>query len=171
MKALDKAKMARSIKNIETLKGILKMMNGGKQHFKLALLLGAAAAMLLGCVGGKGGLNIRLFAEANQLDKEWKNKTVESFEKRFGAPIEKSNANNTVVMRWTKTSAPFWVPSQLYYQSMGPNMSMRVHKPAHYETAKCIIAVSNVDGRITGIKTVEDGWIDRKSFCQKSFGT
>ncbi|MDH7793822.1 hypothetical protein [Ochrobactrum sp. AN78] len=146
------------------------MMNGGKQHFKLALLLGAAAAMLTGCVGGNGGLNIGLFGEANQLDKEWKNKTVESFQKRFGEPIEKSNANNTVVMRWTKTSAPFWVPSQLYYQSMGPNMSMRVHKPAHYETANCIIGVSNVNGRITGIKTVEDGWIDKKSFCQTSFG-
>ncbi|MFD1791345.1 hypothetical protein ACFSE0_06805 [Ochrobactrum teleogrylli] len=146
------------------------MMSGGKWHFKLALLLGAVASILTGCASEKGGLNIGLFAEMNKLDKEWKNNKVESFEKRFGEPIEKSNANNTVVMRWTKTSAPFWVPSQLYYQSMGPNMSMRVHKPAHYETANCIIAVSNVNGCITGIQTVEDGWIDKKSFCQTFFG-
>ncbi|WP_095448738.1 hypothetical protein [Ochrobactrum quorumnocens] len=146
------------------------MMNGSKLHFKLALLLGAVASVLTGCASKKGGLNIGLFAETNKLDIEWKNNTVESFEKRFGEPIEKSNANNTVVMRWMKTSAPFWVPSQLYYQSMGPNMSVRVHKPAHYETANCIIGVSNVNGRITGIKTVKDGWIDKKSFCQTSFG-
>ncbi|PQZ25351.1 hypothetical protein CQZ93_14660 [Ochrobactrum vermis] len=143
--------------------GNYELKDEGMRILKRALSVGLCAVSLAGCVSGDGD-GLRLIAESNRLDKEWKGQTIGSFEARFGAPSEKSTH-----LRWEKTSAPFWVPSQLYYQSMG-NMSMRVNKPAHYETASCVIDVLYENGRITKIKTVEEGWINRKSFCQSTFG-
>ncbi|GGA95308.1 hypothetical protein GCM10011491_24510 [Brucella endophytica] len=146
----------------------MKFIKKTARVIKIALSVSLISVALTGCLSKWQTFHID-FGIGKKLEKDWKGTSVQSFESRFGAPTEKTTTNNVTTMKWI-ASKLHWVSSQLYNQPLGPNMYMRVYKPAHYETANCILAISSEGGIITGVKIISDATIERKSLCQTSFG-
>lgn len=134
---------------------------------KTSLLLGVLMMTLTGCVSENGKIYWE-YGVGKALEKEWNGSTIQSFERRFGAPIETTTNKNVTTMKW-RTSKIQWMPRRFETIGAGPNMTMTVHKPPGYEVANCVLAVSSEGGVITDFTVRDDARVDAESFCLTSF--
>ncbi len=145
-------------------------MKAAKKHghaVKTTLLLGVALMTLTGCVSENGKFYWE-YGVGKTLEKEWNGTPVQSFERRFGAPMETTTAKNVTTMKW-RASKIQWMPRRFETIGAGPNMTMTVHKPPGYEVANCVLAVSSEGGIITDFTVRDDARVEAQSFCLTSF--